>query len=263
VSDRRPPLVRRAIGWAGLAGFNAYQLATLRRVPQYLRELKEYARQAAGTPFDVRTGPLTPTLTDYDAPAGIARGHYFHQDLWAARRIFAARPAIHVDIGSRIDGFAAHVLTFMPITIVDIRPMESPVDGLTFVQGDATKLTSIADGSIPSLSSLHAIEHIGLGRYRDRIDANGWQAAARELTRVLAPGGRLYLSVPIGRERVEFNSHRVFAPATIIGAFAPLQLAAFNAVDDDDALRMNADPMAFAAARFSCGMFEFLKPPAE
>jgi SAM-dependent methyltransferase len=259
VSQPKPTLVHRVLGWAGMAGFSPYQLATLRKMPQYLRELKAYRQQAAGTPFDADTGALAPILSDYDAPAGIARGHYFHQDLWAARRIFAARPATHVDIGSRIDGFAAHVLTFMPLTIVDIRPMESPVEGLTFVQGDATRLSGIADGSLPSLSSLHAIEHIGLGRYRDRIDANGWRTAASELTRVLAPGGRLYLSVPVGRQRVEFNSHRVFAPATIISAFAPLRLVAFNAVDDGDALHLDARPADYVNANFSCGMFEFTR----
>lgn len=241
-----------------MAGFSAYQLATLRRMPRYLRELKEYRQLAAGTPFDVETGRLAPILSDYDAPAGIARGHYFHQDLWAARRIYANRPTTHVDIGSRIDGFAAHVLTFMPLTIIDIRPMDSPVAGLTFVKGDATNLGAIADRSIESLSSLHAIEHIGLGRYGDRLDPDGWRRAIQEMTRVLAVGGRLYLSVPIGRQRVEFNSHRVFAPATIIAACAPLQLAAFNAVDDRDALHLDARAADYTDANFSCGMFEFV-----
>jgi SAM-dependent methyltransferase len=259
VGKVRAPLVNRILQWSSLAGFSPYQLATLRRMPQYLRELKEYRRQASGTPFDPSTGPLAPALSDYDAPAGIARGHYFHQDLWAARRIFDVRPSTHVDVGSRIDGFAAHVLTFMPLTIVDIRPLESFVEGLTFLQGDATNLHAIADDSLESLSSLHAIEHIGLGRYRDRIDADGWRAAAREFARVLAPHGRLYLSVPVGRERVEFNSHRVFAPKTIIDAFLPLQLVAFNAVDDRDVLHLNAEPANYAASTFSCGMFEFVK----
>lgn len=258
----RNRFVKRALGWSAMVGLNPYQLATLRRMPQFLREKRRYGKQAEGSPFALGTGPQAAILTDYDAPAGIARGHYFHQDLWAARRIFAQRPSRHVDIGSRIDGFAAHVLTFMPLTIVDIRPLDSPVDGLTFQQGDATNLSSIPDGTIESLSMLHALEHIGLGRYRDTIDANGWKLAAGELARVLAPGGRLYLSVPIGRERVEFNSHRVFAPRTIIDAFTALQLVAFHAVDDSERMRMDPDPSEFDAAAFSCGLFEFTKPPA-
>jgi SAM-dependent methyltransferase len=249
------------LGFLRHAGFDVRFVAGYRRLPRYWRELRRYQRQARGTAFDARTGRRAPILTDYSAPAGIARGHYFHQDLWAARRIYAIRPARHVDVGSRVDGFAAHVLTFMPLTIVDIRPLADPVDGLTFLRGDATNLSSVADASVESLSSLHAVEHIGLGRYGDPIDADGWRSALAEMRRVLAPGGRLYLSVPVGRERVEFNSHRVFAPSTIIGAVAPLHLMAFHAVDDHDRLHMDVRPEHFLRAEFACGMFEFVKRP--
>lgn len=258
MSKKRNRLVRLLMHGANTAGINVHYLASFRRLPRYYRELAAYRHQAAGTRFDPARGTRAPILSDYDAEAGIARGHYFHQDLWAARRIFAARPRHHMDIGSRVDGFAAHVLSFMPLTIVDIRPLESTIDGLTFVQGDATDLSSIPDGSVESLSSLHAVEHIGLGRYGDRIDADGWLKALREMRRILAPGGRFYLSVPIGRERVEFNSHRVFSPRTIVDAMAPLPLAAFHAVDDTDAVHMDAEMEKFSTAAFSCGMFEFV-----
>jgi SAM-dependent methyltransferase len=254
-------LVRRGLWLLRQAGFDIYTVAAYRRLPRYWRERRRYQQQARGTAFDARTGRQAPILTDYRAAAGIARGHYFHQDLWAARRIYAARPARHVDIGSRVDGFAAHVLTFMPLTIIDIRPLEDPVEGLTFLRGDATNLASVPDTSVESLSSLHAVEHIGLGRYGDAIDADGWRRALGEMRRVLAPGGRLYLSVPVGRERVEFNSHRVFDPATIVAALAPpLELVAFHAVDDEDRLEMYASLEKFRQAAFACGMFEFAKP---
>jgi SAM-dependent methyltransferase len=255
----RNAAIRKVMQWAGAAGINVHYLAGFRRLPRYRAELARYREQARGTRFSLEAGRRAPILTDYDAEAGIARGHYFHQDLWAARRVFAARPKRHVDIGSRVDGFGAHVLSFMPLTIVDIRPLESAIEGLTFIQGDATNLSSIPDGSVESLSSLHAVEHIGLGRYGDTVDADGWRKALGEMRRVLAPGGRLYLSVPIGRERVEFNSHRVFNPRTIVDAMAPLELAAFHAVDDGDQMRTNADLDAFGTANFSCGMFEFVK----
>ena len=54
----------------------------------------------------------------------------------------------------------------------------------------------------------------------------------REFERVLRPGGKLYFSVPVGRERVEFNAHRVFAPRTVVSAFSKLALTSFSAVDD-------------------------------
>jgi hypothetical protein len=252
-------LLRPFFNAAATAGFDIHRAATLRRLPRFLRQAAQYRRQADGR-FPLTLRNLEPILTDFAAEAGIARGHYFHQDLWAARRVFARRPPRHVDIGSRIDGFVAHLLTFMPVTVVDIRALESTVDGLTFVRGDMCRLDAFAEGSIESLSCLHAIEHVGLGRYGDPVAARGWHVAMRELARVLAPGGRLYLGTPIGRERLYFNSQRVFSPATILDAFSDLHLVAFAAVDDDDRLVANAAPDAFADARNACGLFEFTKP---
>ena len=158
-----------------------------------------------------------------------------------------------------MDGFIAHLLVFMPVTVVDVRPLTTDVTGLEFVRGDATSLDSWADDSVPSISSLHAVEHFGLGRYGDRLDPNGASRAMGALARVLAPGGQLYFSVPIGAERVEFNAQRVFAPATILQTFAEhgLQLAAFSAVDDRGFLVSSANPLSFTGAHYSCGLFEF------
>ena len=120
-------------------------------------------------------------------------------------------------------------------------------------------LDFFATGSVPSLSSLHAIEHVGLGRYGDRVDPDGCFTAMRELARVLAPGGRLYLGTPIGRERLAFNSERVFDPRTIVETLSALRLVSFDAVDDDDRFVAGADPAAFARATYACGLFEFTK----
>src|SRR5579872_2844102 len=119
-------------------------------------------------------------------------GDYFHQDLWAARKVFAARPAHHVDVGSRIDGFVAHLLVFMGVQYVDVRKVPSPPNGLTVTRADATTMEEFADNSIESLSTLHAAEHFGLGRYGDPIDPEAHIKFMCSLQRVLAPGGRLY-----------------------------------------------------------------------
>lgn len=242
------------------AFFGVYpeRLGTLAlRAPRFVREGRRYQR-AQHDRFPLRWSEVDPILTDYGAQAGVAYGHYFRQDLWAARRVYHARPALHVDVGSRIDGFVAHVLSFMPVTVVDIRPLSSDIEGLTFRQGDMCRLAFASD-SIPSISSLHAIEHVGLGRYGDPIDPDGCFTAMRELGRVVAPGGRLYLGTPIGKERLAFNSERIFDPRTILAALSPLRLVAFDAVDDHDRFVTNADPAAFGDARYSCGLFEFSK----
>jgi SAM-dependent methyltransferase len=203
-------------------GFNLRRFAlSISGIPSYFRDMRIYKRTSSSLPtFDLKIWELLPILYDRRESAGVARGHYFHQDLWAAKKIFQRRPPDHYDIGSRIDGFIAHVLTFMPITVIDIRSLSSEIDGLQFIKDDATELTSFANNSIDSLSCLHAAEHFGLGRYGDQIDPSGCFKLMKSLQRVLRPGGRLYFSVPIGRERVEFNAHRVFAISTVVNSFA-------------------------------------------
>ena len=252
------PAVRRLIEVACVAGINPYQLlSTARRMPRFIRELRAYRRAETGE-FPLDRGALKPILVDYDAQAGVT-GHYFHQDLWAARSIIARRPPRHYDIGSRIDGFVAHLLAVMPVTVIDIRPLDVEVQGLSFQQGSVVNLEGLADASIDSLSTLHAIEHVGLGRYNDPIDPDGWRTAIAELVRVLRPGGRLYFSVPIGRQRVLFNANRVFKVSTIIDAFARLRLVSFAAVDDAGRFVPAASLTAFDDANEACGLFEFTK----
>jgi hypothetical protein len=202
---------------------------------------------------------MFPILSDRKDSAGIASGHYFHQDLWAASKIYERHPAQHIDIGSRLDGFVAHLLVFMPVTVVDIRRLESNLPTLSFLQDDATELSRIEDNSVNSISTLHAAEHFGLGRYSDPIDPQACFKFMSALQRVLAPGGRLYFSVPIGRERVEFNANRVFAPKTVLNSFSSLQLVSFSFVGDDGHIYRDVDVMKIPECELACGLFEFTK----
>ena len=224
----------------------------------YWRDLRRYREMA-----DPARYPITgrwPFYRDRFRGAG-ALGEYFHQDLWAARKLYAARPARHVDVGSRIDGFIAHCLVFMEIEVVDIRPLTHPPKGLRFVQADAARMADFADNSIPSLSSLHAAEHFGLGRYGDAIDPEGHITFMRALARVLAPGGRLYFSVPVGRaQKIEFNAHRVLRAATVLDVFGALDLRSFSLVRADGAVLEDVTPAAADAVDYGCGLFEFAKP---
>jgi hypothetical protein len=232
---------------------------SLRGIPAYIADWLRYRKLNPPPTFPIRLRYATPILTDRYASAGSASGHYFHQDLWAARKIYHRHPTEHLDIGSRVDGFVAHLLTFMPVTIVDIRPLVSNIQGLTFLQDDATKLSKLPSNSIQSLSSLHVAEHFGLGRYSDPIDPEACFRFMESLDRVLAPGGRLYFSVPVGKERVEFNAHRVFSPKTILDRFSNLCLESFSYVGDDDALYLDTTPDLMPSSNFACGLFEFTK----
>jgi SAM-dependent methyltransferase len=208
--------------------------------------------------FPIRLRYLYPALGDRHAGAGAASGHYFHQDVWAAREVFRRQPRSHVDVGSSVGGFIAHLLAFREVEYVDLRPLRTNVRGLHFRQGDITALPYESD-SLESLSALHVGEHIGLGRYGDPVDPDGWLKAIRELRRVLATGGVLYYSVPVGRERLEFDGHRVFDPATIVAAFRPLELTGFSYVDDRGDFFADADHRR-VRGWYSCGLFTFTKP---
>ena len=199
---------------------------------------------------------------DRFAGAGSITFHYFFQDLWAASRLYEAGVRRHVDVGSRLDGFVAHVLPFCDVTYVDVRPLDAPIPRLTFIRALLTSLP-FASGSIPSLSCLHVVEHVGLGRYGDPVDPDGYARAAGELVRVLKPGGTLLFGAPVGRERVCFDAHRVFDPDTVVRIFPGLRLAEFSLIDDTG--RWRATGASFADARacsYGCGLFRFEKPCA-
>lgn len=253
-----------AVPYRIILGITGINLVSLRKnflgLSAYIRDWVAYKQVTSPkASFSIKLTDIHPCLGDRYEDAGIASGGYFHQDLWVARKIFAAHPCEHWDIGSRIDGFIAHLLTFRTVNVIDIRNLESKVSGLTFHQGDVTAL-QILDDSIKSLSCLHAMEHIGLGRYGDPIDPWGCFKGMQELQRVLAPGGKLYFSVPIGRERLEFNAHRVFDPFTVIEAFSSLTLVEFAAINDQGDLIDPAKPEDFRDLRSACGLFVFEKP---
>ncbi len=202
---------------------------------------------------------ILPMLSDRDEPSGAIRDHYFWQDLWAASKIFERAPEEHFDIGSRVDGFILALLSFRSVTMIDIRPLPVEVPRLHFRQANATALADFADQSIDSISSLHAVEHFGLGRYGDPIDPGAAARSMRELARVCRPSGRVYFSVPIGRERTCFNAHRVFGPSSVLAAFGDLTLASFAGVDNGR-FRTDCDPDDYRDADYACGLFEFTRP---
>jgi SAM-dependent methyltransferase len=244
----------------GVVGINPLSVGMgIRVLPKYIRDILKYtSAYSAGDSFKIHFHHLHPCLSDLNADAGVAKGDYFHQDLWMAKKIFENQPEKHWDIGSRFDGFIAHLLSFRSVNVIDIRKFESNIPGLTFHQGDVTNL-KFPDETISSLSCLHAMEHVGLGRYGDPIDPIGYLKGINELQRVLAPNGMLYFSVPIGVERVEFNAQRVFNPKTIIQAFSDLELIDFAAINESGDFVYPSNYNDFIDARRACGLFIFQK----
>ena len=155
---------------------------------------------------------LSPVLKDYKESAGSAAGHYFWQDLICAQWVNSANPRSHFDVASRVDGFVAHLLASREVTILDIRPLTVTIPKLKVILGDAQSTLSDQAGKFPSVSSLHSIEHFGLGRYGDLLDPNGHEKGLRNISSCVSPGGYLYVSFPIGKATVEFNAQRIIDP---------------------------------------------------
>jgi SAM-dependent methyltransferase len=228
--------------------------------PHYIRNWREYSRQVdAGAGFHLSFADLLYSSYDRFGAAGSLKGHYFLQDLWAAQSVVAADPSVHIDVGSRVDGFVAHVLPSCDVIYIDVRPLEMEVAGLTPISASICELP-FADQSVGSLSSLHVLEHIGLGRYGDPLDPEGHVRAAAELSRVLAPGGSLLLGTPVGRERLCFDAHRVFDPETVAVLFGSLELAQFSLIPDNgDRVVVDARFEDARACEFGCGLYRFTR----
>ena len=155
---------------------------------------------------------------------------YFYQAAWAMSAIYKADPTTHIDVGSDVR-FVGMLTAITKVKFVDIRPLNAALKNLECLNGTILNLP-FDDQSLESLSTLHVIEHIGLGRYGDPIDPLGAEKASTELKRVLSVGGSLYISMPIGRPRVQFNGHRTFSPQEVLMLFEGLTLTNAALVDN-------------------------------
>lgn len=174
-------------------------------------------------------------LSDYEKEAGEFEYQYFHQDLTVAKQIYEDQPNRHVDIGSRLDGFVAHVASFREIELIDIRPLTKiKCHNIKFLKIDITKPTNL--NQTDSLSCLHVAEHFGLGRYGDEIDINGFTKGIEQMVNLVKENGRLYISLPIGQnDEIHFNAHRILKPDTILKNSKisnEMKLIRFDLIDD-------------------------------
>lgn len=259
-------LKKNLITWFASVGFDPIKtVAALRNFAATLNEYLVFRRQNAGleTAWPLRFN--APYFCDRNDAGGVASGHYFHQDLLIARRIYVAKPEKHVDVGSRVDGFVAHVAVFREIEVIDVRPINSKVHNIIFKQDDLMGPKSELGEYCDSLSCLHALEHFGLGRYGDKVDSEGYVKGFESLSLMLRSNGILYLSVPIGAERVEFNGQRVFSLRRVFDLFKDrFELVSLSYVDDSGDLHENVTDIARGieddfGLSYGCGIFELRK----
>ncbi|MGD2145816.1 MAG: DUF268 domain-containing protein [Anaerolineae bacterium] len=228
--------------------------SAIKQYIQYWRDWQRYRRLPGSEALALRDA--YPCLYDNNARTRV-HPSYFHQDIWALGRLIERRPSLHVDVGSN-HTWVGMVTTLTRVVFVDIRPLRARVRCLLPVSGSIIRLP-FADDAVASLSCLHVVEHIGLGRYGDPLDPAGTRKAVAELKRVLAPGGHLYLSLPLGRPAVHFNAHRIHSPGQILDYTQGLELASFSSVKQG-AYHPVADLSDVADGGYAFGLFDFLKP---
>lgn len=236
-----------------------------RPIPEWFQNDLKTLKQQIGNDPRYPFGKMWPIYDNRQGQGGVTRGHYFHQDLYVAKLVYRANPVKHLDIGSRIDGFVAHVASFRTIELIDIRPVHNQIDQINFRQADLMQLPNDLINYCDSVSSLNAIEHFGLGRYNDPIDYLGHEKAIKNIAQILKPNGTFYFSVPIGPQRIEFNAHRVFSLAYLNDCLQQdFSIQSFSYVDDrgdffeevaltDEVIRSNA------GCHFGCGIYTLKK----
>lgn len=196
-----------------------------------------------------------------NTPGTAFDAHYIYHPAWAARIIAEINPSVHVDISSTLT-FCTMLSAFIPVQFYDYRPANLKLKGLVSERGDLLSLP-FENASLASLSCMHVIEHIGLGRYGDPLDPDGDLKAIAELKRVLKPGGNLFFVTPVGKPCIQFNAHRIYSYEQIAEYFLGFEVRQFALVDDLGNFIVNPDPQYTNQQDYGCGCWWFGKPSQE
>lgn len=186
--------------------------------------------------------------------------HYVYHTAWSIRKVLEIMPIKHIDISSSLY-FSSTLSAFLPVDFYDYRPANLTLSNLVCKRADVTKLDFKSE-SIDCLSCMHVVEHIGLGRYGDSLDAGGDLVAINELKRVIKKSGKLIFVVPVGKPKIQFNAHRIYSYEQIIEYFSDFALKEFSLIPDN-ALEIgmvyNADSNLVKRQDYACGCFVFQK----
>jgi SAM-dependent methyltransferase len=204
----------------------------------------------------IKWGERYPCLNDNTATTKFD-SHYTYHPAWAARIVSQLQPSMHIDVSSSLS-FCSIVSAFVPVKFYDYRPALLNLENLECKHGDLMKLP-FGDESVDSISCMHVVEHIGLGRYGDPLDPYGDLKAIAELKRVLARGGSLLFVAPVGRSRIQYNAHRIYSYDQVAAYFSGFRVEQFALVDDGNQFTINADPAYANQQVYGCGCWWFKK----
>ncbi len=227
--------------------------------PGYLRDFFSFRKKNDGR-FKLSFRERQIVLSDKTNSTPFDR-HYIYHPAWAARILANTKPKSHVDISSTLH-FSTIISAFIPTCFYDYRPANLNLSGLRSEKCDLLSLP-FENNSIESLSCMHALEHIGLGRYGDQIDPQGDLKAFAEIKRVMIAGGNLLIVVPVGKPKLIFNANRIYSFDQVISYFSNFELKEFSLIPDNEkngGLIVNAPKQLADSQEEGCGCFWFKKP---
>jgi len=226
----------------------------------FILEYLEFKKINFNRRFELSWKNRYPCLDDKSLITPFDR-HYIYHIAWAARILSRTKPKRHVDISSSLY-FSSIVSAFIPVDFYDYRPPELKLSNLSVGKADLLSLP-FKNESIFSLSCMHTVEHVGLGRYGDQLDPEGDLKAIKELVRVLASNGSLLFVVPIGRKpKIMFNAHRIYSYEQILKYFPQLHLKEFKLIPEklaDGGLVNTPSKELLDKQIYACGCFWFIK----
>lgn len=237
-------------------GINLLKFKKIIYFPKFFLDLIKYIK------LNGKIDYLFPLIGQHIEESGDITPHYFYQDMIVASYIYQNNPLKHVDVGSRLDGFVSHIGSFREIEVFDIRHNKINFKNIKFTKMDLNNINQELENYTDSLSCLHTVEHLGLGRYGDAIDPNGHQKAFNNLIKILKNNGLLYISFPIAQKtRTIFNSERRFHPVDILQWSDQLQLQKFDYIDDNENIFYDIDLLNFNSNQLhnGCGIYTFQK----
>ncbi|MBM7865254.1 DUF268 domain-containing protein [Heliobacterium gestii] len=209
------------------------------------RDLVKFTALQEGLSNEERRFPLPSPQEVVDNIANIKEGYshnIFEILAWMMLSIQKINPIQHVDI-SPVITLSSILSTNIPVSFYEYSPaclygydskwQGHPTKELTIGKVDLNRLP-FADNSIPSLSCLRLIERIGLGHHGEPLDPDGDRKAIFQLKRVIQEGGYLCLSVPLGKQHIQFNDRRVYSYPHFLRYFPEFELIDYTLVRDTD-----------------------------
>lgn len=249
--------LRKINNYFNFIGINLVKLFYLKNLFKYLRQYLLFKKLGG------KVKSFYPILDDFNDNSGVVKNQLFHSDLLTSQKVYHKKPLKHLDIGSRIDGVVAQIASYRNLDVLDIRDLEiKPHKNINFLKQDLTNILNVSDNEkYDSISSIGCLAHIGLGRYGDNIDPEGYKKGIEAISKLAKEKCYVYVLTPVGKESVEFNAHNIFDAKKLIREFEinNFVLKEFHLINDDGELILNSKIEDSINLNFGGGYFVFQK----